>query len=152
MLRPMEPNRDGTLTIMVGGDEGTLKEVLMPVYRALKHPAVTVGGQDAVVQLLLVQPRLFSQHSRLAQHGSAQQIKLINQLLTWVNHAVLCEAGVLAKKAGLDERGPPSPHTAPPPVLPGQDAVRPQQHLPHHSVVGQAQPAASTTSALRSMT
>ena len=73
--------RDGTLTIMVGGDEGTLNEVLMPVYRAMGKNILYFGP-----------------------NGSAQQIKLINQILTWVNHAVLCEAGVLAKKAGLDEK------------------------------------------------
>ncbi len=73
--------RDGTLTIMVGGDEAVLNETLMPVYRAMGKTILYFGP-----------------------NGSAQQIKLINQILTWVNHAVICEAGVLAKKAGLDEQ------------------------------------------------
>lgn len=73
--------RDGTLTIMVGGDEGVLNGTLMPVYQAMGKNILYFGP-----------------------NGSAQQIKLINQILTWVNHAVLCEAGVLAKKAGLDEK------------------------------------------------
>ena len=37
------------------------------------------------------------------ENGSAQKIKLINQIMTWVNHAVICEAAVLAKKADIDE-------------------------------------------------
>lgn len=71
---------DGTLTIMVGGDETILNDVLMPVYQAMGKNIMYFGP-----------------------NGSAQQIKLINQVLTWVNHAVICEAAVLAKKAGLDE-------------------------------------------------
>lgn len=73
--------KDGTLTIMVGGDEAVLNETLMPVYQAMGKNILYFGP-----------------------NGSAQQIKLINQILTWVNHAVICEAGVLAKKAGLDEQ------------------------------------------------
>lgn len=71
---------DGTLTIMVGGDQGVLNEALMPVYRAMGKNILYFG-----------------------ENGSAQKIKLINQILTWVNHAVICEAAALAKKAGLDE-------------------------------------------------
>ena len=71
---------DGTLTIMVGGDERVLNETLMPVYRAMGKNILYFG-----------------------ENGSAQKIKLINQILTWVNHAVICEAAALAKRAGLDE-------------------------------------------------
>ncbi|NCB61998.1 MAG: NAD(P)-dependent oxidoreductase [Clostridia bacterium] len=71
---------DGTLTIMVGGDERVLREVLMPVYRAMGKNILYFG-----------------------ENGSAQKVKLINQILTWVNHAVICEAAALAKRAGLDE-------------------------------------------------
>ena len=70
---------NGTLTIMVGGSEKVLNEALMPVYRAMGRNILYFGP-----------------------NGSAQKIKLINQILTWVNHAVICEAAVLAKKAGLD--------------------------------------------------
>lgn len=72
---------DGTLTIMVGGDETVLRDTLMPVYEAMGKNIMHFGP-----------------------NGAAQQIKLINQILTWVNHAVVCEAGMLAKKAGLDEQ------------------------------------------------
>ena len=71
---------EGTLTIMVGGDEKALQEV-MPVYEAMGKKIMHFGP-----------------------NGAAQQIKLINQILTWVGHAIVCEAGMLAKKAGLDEQ------------------------------------------------
>ena len=71
--------RDGTLTIMVSGDENILNEQAMPIYKAMGKNIIYFGG-----------------------NGSAQKIKLINQILSWVNHAVICEAAVLAKKAGLD--------------------------------------------------
>ena len=71
--------RDGTLTIMVGGDQAQMEEIL-PVYQVMGRNIVHVGP-----------------------NGSAQQFKLINQILTWVNHAVICEAAALAKRAGLDE-------------------------------------------------
>lgn len=71
---------DGTLTIMVGGDEDVLNQHLMPIYKAMGKNIMYFG-----------------------ENGSAQKIKLINQIMTWVNHAVICEAAVLAKKAGLDE-------------------------------------------------
>jgi len=71
---------EGTLTIMVGGDEDVLQNTLMPIYRAMGKNILYFG-----------------------ENGSAQKIKLINQILTWVNHAVICEAAVLAKKAHLDE-------------------------------------------------
>lgn len=71
---------EGTLTIMVGGDEDVLNQKLMPVYEAMGKNIMYFG-----------------------ENGSAQKIKLINQIMTWVNHAVICEAAVLAKKAGLDE-------------------------------------------------
>lgn len=70
----------GTLTIMVGGDETVLNDQVMPIYQAMGKNILYFGP-----------------------NGAAQQIKLINQILTWVNHAVICEAAVLAKKAGLDE-------------------------------------------------
>jgi len=71
---------EGTLTIMVGGDENVFTEKLMPLYKVLGKNIMYFG-----------------------ENGSAQKIKLINQILTWINHAVICEAAVLAKKAGLDE-------------------------------------------------
>lgn len=71
---------EGILTIMVGGDEDVLNNRLMPVYKAMGKNILYFG-----------------------KNGSAQKIKLINQIMTWVNHAVICEAAVLAKKAGLDE-------------------------------------------------
>jgi len=70
---------NGTLTIMVGGNEEVLNQALMPVYQAMGRNILYFGP-----------------------NGSALKIKLINQILTWVNHAVICEAAVLAKKAGLD--------------------------------------------------
>lgn len=71
---------EGTLTIMVGGDEDVLNKHLMPIYKAMGKNIMYFG-----------------------ENGSAQKIKLINQIMTWVNHAVICEAAMLAKKAGLDE-------------------------------------------------
>lgn len=70
----------GTLTIMVGGDEGIFNNVLLPVYQAMGKNIPYFGGI-----------------------GSGQKIKLINQILVWSNYAVICEAAVLAKKANLDE-------------------------------------------------
>jgi 3-hydroxyisobutyrate dehydrogenase len=71
---------EGTLTIMVGGDEAALTNTLMPVYKAMGKNILYFG-----------------------ETGSALKIKFINQIMTWVNHAVICEAAMLAKKAGLDE-------------------------------------------------
>ena len=68
----------GTLTIMVGGDRTAMEEV-MPVYKAMGKNIMYFGP-----------------------NGCAIKIKLINQILSWVNHAVICEAAVLAKKANLD--------------------------------------------------
>lgn len=68
----------GTLTLMVGGDKDALDKV-MPVYNAIGTNILYFGP-----------------------NGSSTQVKLINQILAWVNHAVICEAAVLAKKAGMD--------------------------------------------------
>jgi 3-hydroxyisobutyrate dehydrogenase len=38
----------------------------------------------------------------MGQSGLGQKAKLINQLLTWVNQAVVCEAMLLAEKSGID--------------------------------------------------
>lgn len=69
---------DGTLTIMVGGEETAYREVKY-IYEAMGKNINYIGGS-----------------------GAGQKAKLINQLMTWVNHAVICEAAVLAKKAGMD--------------------------------------------------
>ena len=71
---------EGTLTIMVGGDEEQLRQELMPICQAMGRNILHTGP-----------------------NGTGQQFKLINQILTWVNHAVICEAAALAKRAGLDE-------------------------------------------------
>ena len=70
---------EGTLTIMAGGDEKAFYDLAQPIFKAIGSNIMYFG-----------------------ENGSGQKAKLINQILTWVNHAVICEAAVLAKKAGLD--------------------------------------------------
>lgn len=68
----------GTLAIMCGGDKGAFDKAM---------PVLQMCGNN--IQLM-------------GQSGSGQKAKLINQLLTWVNQAVVCEAMLLAQKAGVD--------------------------------------------------
>ena len=69
---------DGTLTLMVGGDKDAMDSV-MPVYNAIGKNIIYFGP-----------------------NGSSTKVKLINQIMAWVNHAIICEVAVLAKKAGMD--------------------------------------------------
>ena len=68
----------GTLTVMVGGVEKDF-EAAKPVLQAFSSYLERMGGI-----------------------GAGQTTKLINQLLTGVNQATVCEAMLLAEKAGLD--------------------------------------------------
>lgn len=68
----------GTLTVMVGGAEKDF-EAAKPVLQAFSSYLERMGGI-----------------------GAGQTTKLINQLLTGVNQATVCEAMLLAEKAGLD--------------------------------------------------
>ena len=70
--------REGTLTIMVGGDTKTL-EACMPVLQALGKKVVHMGGT-----------------------GSGQLTKLANQILVACNMVGVCECLDFAQKAGLD--------------------------------------------------
>lgn len=68
----------GTLAIMAGGDKDAFEKA-MPLY--------TMCGNNI---------------RHMGPSGTGQKAKLINQLLTWVNQAVVCEAMLLAEKAGID--------------------------------------------------
>jgi len=68
----------GTLSIMVGGDEKTFEEV-KPILQALGTSVVLVGDI-----------------------GAGQFTKLINQILVGIHLQAMSEALVFAKKAGLD--------------------------------------------------
>jgi 3-hydroxyisobutyrate dehydrogenase-like beta-hydroxyacid dehydrogenase len=68
----------GTLAIMVGGDKDAFEKA-MPLYNMCGNNIRHMGPS-----------------------GTGQKAKLINQLLTWVNQAVVCEAMLLAEKAGID--------------------------------------------------
>jgi len=68
----------GTLTIMVGGDEGDLQRA-MPLFIAMGKNIVHCGPV-----------------------GNGQLTKLCNQILCGVNLLAVCEAMVFARKAGLD--------------------------------------------------
>ena len=70
--------RNGTLAIMAGGNEEAYKKAL---------PVLEMCGNNI---------------HRMGESGTGQQAKLINQLLTWVNQAVVCEGMVLADKAGIN--------------------------------------------------
>ena len=70
--------RNGTLAIMAGGDEEAYNKAL---------PVLEMCGNNI---------------HRMGESGTGQQAKLINQMLTWVNQAVVCEGMVLAEKAGID--------------------------------------------------
>ncbi len=74
----MEGAQNGTLTVMVGGDQGAYEKVL---------PLIEMFA--TVVRYM-------------GPSGSGEAVKLVNQLLTGVNQAVVCEAMALAKKYKLD--------------------------------------------------
>ncbi|NLN41783.1 MAG: 2-hydroxy-3-oxopropionate reductase [Clostridiales bacterium] len=69
---------DGTLSIMVGGDEETFKEV---------EDILKVMGSSAVL---------------IGDVGSGNMTKLANQIIVALNIAAMSEAMVLATKAGVD--------------------------------------------------
>ncbi|EGQ25958.1 2-hydroxy-3-oxopropionate reductase [Sporosarcina newyorkensis 2681] len=69
---------DGTLSIMIGGEEQALNEAL-PVLQAMAADVTHVGG-----------------------HGSGSTTKLANQILVNVTIAAMSEAVVLASKSGVD--------------------------------------------------
>lgn len=68
----------GTLAIMAGGS-GEAFDRAMPVFELCGNNICHMGPS-----------------------GTGQKAKLINQLLTWVNQATVCEAMLLAEKAGID--------------------------------------------------
>jgi len=70
--------KNGTLTIMVGGDEQTFADIL---------PIISCFGQNIVYQ---------------GPAGSGQHTKMCNQIAIATNMIGVCEALVYAKKAGLD--------------------------------------------------
>lgn len=70
--------REGTLTIMVGGDDNTF-EACLPVLKVLGKKVVHIGGI-----------------------GSGQLAKLSNQILVACNMVGVCECLDFAQKAGLD--------------------------------------------------
>lgn len=67
-----------TLAMMAGGDEAAFQKAL---------PLLNMCGNNI-------------QH--MGPSGSGQKAKLINQLLTWVNQAAVCEAMLLAEKSGIN--------------------------------------------------
>jgi len=71
---------DGTLSIMVGGDEATFARCL-PLFEAMGKKAVYCGLS-----------------------GSGQVVKLCNQVIVGLNNLAVCEALVLCVKAGVDPR------------------------------------------------
>jgi len=71
--------REGTLSIMVGGDTAAFDRAL-PLLRLLGKNIARVGGP-----------------------GAGQQAKLVNQILIAGTMLGLCEALLVAKRAGLDE-------------------------------------------------
>ncbi len=70
--------RDGTLSIMVGGDDETFKECL-PVFEAMGKTITHVGG-----------------------NGMGQTVKLVNQILVGTAMLGVAEALMFAKKSGVD--------------------------------------------------
>ena len=70
--------RDGTLSIMVGGDTETFQECL-PIFEAMGKTITHVGG-----------------------HGMGQTVKLCNQILVGLNMLAVAEALMFASKAGVD--------------------------------------------------
>lgn len=70
--------REGTLSIMVGGESEVFQECL-PVFQAMGKTIVHVGG-----------------------HGMGQIVKLCNQILVGLNMLAVAEAFMFASKAGVD--------------------------------------------------
>jgi 3-hydroxyisobutyrate dehydrogenase len=70
--------RDGTLSIMVGGEDNTFKDAL-PVFEAMGKTITHVGG-----------------------NGMGQTVKLVNQILVGMTILGVAEALMFAKKSGAD--------------------------------------------------
>ncbi|MDH5790913.1 MAG: NAD(P)-dependent oxidoreductase [Candidatus Bathyarchaeota archaeon] len=70
--------REGTLSIMVGGDEEVYEECL-PVFQAMGRTITHVGGS-----------------------GMGQTVKLVNQILVGMNMLGVAEALMFARKSGVD--------------------------------------------------
>ena len=70
--------RNGTLSIMVGGDERAFEEV---------RPLLACYGKTVL---------------RTGASGTGQATKLVNQILVSVTNLAVCEALLLAKRSGLD--------------------------------------------------
>lgn len=70
--------RNGTLSIMAGGDADAFEECL-PVFQAMGKNIVHVGG-----------------------HGMGQTVKLCNQILVGMNMLAVAEALMFASRAGVD--------------------------------------------------
>lgn len=70
--------REGTLSIMVGGDEEVYEECL-PVFQAMGRTITHVGG-----------------------NGMGQTVKLVNQILVGMNMLGVAEALMFARKSGVD--------------------------------------------------
>lgn len=70
--------RDGTLSIMVGGDSEAYEECL-PVFRAMGRTITHVGGS-----------------------GMGQTVKLVNQILVGMNMLGVAEALMFASRSGVD--------------------------------------------------
>lgn len=70
--------RDGTLSIMVGGDAETFQECL-PIFQAMGKTITHVGD-----------------------HGMGQTVKLCNQILVGLNMLAVAEGLLFASKAGVD--------------------------------------------------
>lgn len=71
---------DGTLSIMVGGEEEAFKRCL-PLFEAMGKKVVLCGSA-----------------------GSGQVVKLCNQVIVGLNNLAVCEALLLCVKAGVDPR------------------------------------------------
>ncbi len=72
--------RNGTLSIMVGGDKDAFDEVV-PVFQAMGKTLTYIGG-----------------------NGDGQICKAVNQILVGMNMLAVAEALVFAKKAGVDPK------------------------------------------------
>jgi 3-hydroxyisobutyrate dehydrogenase len=70
--------RDGTLSIMVGGEDDTFRECL-PIFEAMGRTITHVGG-----------------------NGMGQTVKLVNQILVGTTMLGVAEALMFAKKSGVD--------------------------------------------------
>ena len=70
--------REGTLSIMVGGDEEVYEECL-PIFQAMGRTITHVGG-----------------------NGMGQTVKLVNQILVGMNMLGVAEALMFARKSGVD--------------------------------------------------